>query len=71
MDENHHAERHHEFTVDPHHHPDKHDYKIDPQMLHKYGIDMDDLREHLQSHQIEHDMHDGGEVYGHGLDQLH
>ena len=28
-----HSERHHEFTADPH------DFNIDPELLHKYGIE--------------------------------
>ena len=62
VDENHHAERHHEFTADPQYH---HDYKIDPEMLHQYGIDLDDLREHIQDHHAEHDV---DSIHGHGLD---
>ena len=72
VDDKHHAEMHHEFTVDPQHHQDHHDYTIDSEMLHKYGIDLDDLRDRIQDHhaESEYDVHDGDSIHGHGLDQL-
>ena len=44
-DPTHHTEKHHEFTVDP---ELSKDYHLDPashEMLKKYSIDLDDLRE--------------------------
>ena len=68
LDDKHHAERHHEFTVDPKSHPD---HNIDAELLKKYGVDLDDLREHLHGQHTAsdtHDIHDIDPLQGHGLD---